>query len=756
MFIKQYYYREVVIKEKQKIKNVLILCMRKVIILLFLLISVVVNATTYYVATTGNDSYPGTINQPFLSWQYSFNKLLPGDILYVRGGTYTEVYGASGNSYFGVKISSSHSGTSTARITVTAYQNEIPVLDCVNLVSTNSAMTAGISVETSYWDFIGLSVTNVAEGTNHPAYGVANGWSVSGDYLTFKQCNSYHNGGGFAGGGDYVYFINCDAYENNDVYDNGGYANGWSCNIAVGDHVFYEGCRAWSNSDDGYDMYGGGQYASFNNCWAFENGDWGGYQGNGAGFKSGTIRPGTSGVLRSYTNCLSFNNIGIGYDESRDNENSAIHQLFNNVSYNDGVGFNYGYEGVTTDIIRNNICYQHKGVDRFGTNTVDHNSWQNGLIVTDADFAILNSSGVKGARKKDGSLPDLNFLHLSSKSKLIDAGVDVGLPYSGDAPDIGAFEITGSLSIPQFISGIVQNTTPNILELNYNLTLNSIVIPDIFSYNVLVNSNKVSLNSISISGNKVQLIISSDIKFGDVVIVSYTKSVNNPLQSINGGEAVSFSDILIINNINGGSNFIPEFISGVVQNLSPNILELNYNLNLNNRVIPDIFSYNVLVNSNKVSLNSISIFENTAQLILSSDIKFGDIITVSYTKPMSNSLQSINGVEAVSFSDVLIYNNIINDNIINPNKMLMTIFPNPAHNIVNILFEYSDTNPSQDLGGLPNVIIIADFSGKVLIYKLLYPGVSTVQIPINFKPSIYIVEILSGNLIIASQKIIVY
>ena len=61
--------------------------------MVFLCLSVAVNATTYYVATNGNDSNPGTITQPWATWNYGFNHISPGDILYIRGGTYTGVAG---------------------------------------------------------------------------------------------------------------------------------------------------------------------------------------------------------------------------------------------------------------------------------------------------------------------------------------------------------------------------------------------------------------------------------------------------------------------------------------------------------------------------------------------------------------------------------------------------------------------------------------------------------------------------------------
>jgi hypothetical protein len=43
-------------------------------------------------------------------------------------------------------------------------------------------------------------------------------------------------------------------------------------------------------------------------------------------------------------------------------------------------------------------------------------------------------------------LPDLSFLKLVSASALIDAGSDIGLPFNGIAPDIGAYEMSKDVS----------------------------------------------------------------------------------------------------------------------------------------------------------------------------------------------------------------------------------------------------------------------------------------------------------------------
>src|SRR6187549_386423 len=47
-------------------------------------------AATYYVATTGNNSNPGTSSQPWRTIAYAVPKMVAGDTTYVKGGTYSE------------------------------------------------------------------------------------------------------------------------------------------------------------------------------------------------------------------------------------------------------------------------------------------------------------------------------------------------------------------------------------------------------------------------------------------------------------------------------------------------------------------------------------------------------------------------------------------------------------------------------------------------------------------------------------------
>jgi hypothetical protein len=101
----------------------------------------------------------------------------------------------------------------------------------------------------------------------------------------------------------------------------------------------------------------------------------------------------------------------------------------------------YIFTSTSAHILRNNYEY----ADTFGqaihaSATQDHNSWNLGTTITDADFQSLVESQLLNTRKADGSLPDITFLHLVGGSDMIDVGVNVGLSFNGSAPDLGCFE----------------------------------------------------------------------------------------------------------------------------------------------------------------------------------------------------------------------------------------------------------------------------------------------------------------------------
>ena len=60
----------------------------------------------------------------------------------------------------------------------------------------------------------------------------------------------------------------------------------------------------------------------------------------------------------------------------------------------------------------------------------EFNTWNLGLSLTDADFQSMDPLNLQ-----------TTFLRPTPTCPAVDAGTDVGLPYSGTAPDLGAFEL---------------------------------------------------------------------------------------------------------------------------------------------------------------------------------------------------------------------------------------------------------------------------------------------------------------------------
>ena len=116
-------------------------------------------------------------------------------------------------------------------------------------------------------------------------------------------------------------------------------------------------------------------------------------------------------------------------------------KLYNNTAWNNQINYFFGVKG-GQDTLRNNVSFGKLG-NVSGASTT-YNSWTLPVTVNDADFAGLNDACAKGPRQADGSLPNCSFLRLAAGSDLINKGTNVGIPYSGSAPDLGAFEYGGS------------------------------------------------------------------------------------------------------------------------------------------------------------------------------------------------------------------------------------------------------------------------------------------------------------------------
>lgn len=435
------------------------------IVLLFslLVLSSLASAATYYIAPTGKDSNPGTIDSPWANWsKLESVRLQPGDIVYIRGGIYRTTKGNSSSCH--VRWTG-FNGTSENNIKIWAYPGEYPILNFDNIITIVSSSAVDVSASSNL-HIKGLRVTNFAQPNNLISL---NNWSIINTTNSIiENCRADHSGMygfTFGNGCNNLLIKNCDADHLADISMGG--ANGF--NITGGStatNITFYGCRAWFNSDDGWDFYKANGNVTIDNCWAFWNGydkDFNEYSsGDGVGFKVGPTASNVTTARINIRNCISVHNKEIGFNQNTvATYNPVI--LYNNVSYDNGsTGYQFGWgpSGGTPSIFRNNISYKDGAT--FSGETVDvydHNSWNGGITLNDADFQSLDTTGISGPRKADGSLPDLKLLKLVSTSDLIDKGINVGLPFSATAPDIGAYESV-PVVVPVNQSPVVSLTSP--------------------------------------------------------------------------------------------------------------------------------------------------------------------------------------------------------------------------------------------------------------------------------------------------------
>jgi hypothetical protein len=397
------------------------------VLMLFLSTSCLL-AQTFYVSTTGNDSNPGTIDSSFLTIAKGIAvATTPGTTIYVRGGTYAIT----------ATLTLSRSGSSASRYMLYAYPGERPLIDAVGAGSGSR----GIRVSGSYWHVKGFDVWRAPD----------NGMNISGSNNIIEFCRFSENGDTglqIGGGGANNRIINCDSYFNVDATQ--GNADGFAPKLDVGTGNYFYGCRSWQNSDDGWDGYmrpSDNVTTTLENCWCFMNG----YlktgvasSGNGNGYKMGGGDNSNADSLRHnmiLKNCLSFDNRVKGYDQ---NNNRGSMTLLNCTAFRNGTNYQISSRIRVTAVLTVENCVALGAYGSLGSFAVQAtNSWMPPFVVTNGDFVSIDTTGVRGPRQADGSLPEIQFMHLAAGSDLIDAGTNVGLPFNGSAPDLGCFETDG-------------------------------------------------------------------------------------------------------------------------------------------------------------------------------------------------------------------------------------------------------------------------------------------------------------------------
>ena len=406
----------------------------------------VASAGEWFVAPDGRDSNPGSVERPFAGLMRAQSCAQPGDTVYFRGGTYRMRNDdiAMKKKIWAFAIHLGKSGLPGKRIVYCAYNDEKPVFDFTD-VRPDGLRVHAFEVTGSWLHLKGIEVVGVQVTVKSHTQSIC--FSNNGSHNIYEGLGM-HDGqaiGIYTVRGSDNLFLNCDAYNNHDYTSEdglGGNTDGFGCHPARGctNNVF-RGCRAWFNSDDGFDCIGAHERVVFEGCWAFYNGYNPEFKSlkDGNGFKAGGYGSTPVGRLPSpiprhlIRFCIAARNKAYGFYS---NHHPGGSDWINNSAYRNRNNFNMlcRREDNRTDVpgfghtLLNNLAYGSRNKDeiiQFDADkcTFKNNSFDTPAKMGDGDFCSLDIKQLMRSRSTDGSLPAITFLKPVDGSALSEQGV---------------------------------------------------------------------------------------------------------------------------------------------------------------------------------------------------------------------------------------------------------------------------------------------------------------------------------------------
>lgn len=421
-------------------------------------------------ATNGVDSNSGTGNSPFATIMRAQTAASSGDTVWLRGGTYflSNSNLTTTNSPWAIV-----NNLTKSRVNYLAWTNELPVFDFSVVEPIGHRVTAFYVTANDCvfrgFDVVGVTVNVTGVNSQSECFRIG-----GGDRNRFERLRM-HDGmgiGWYLTSGASNLVLNCDAWNNRglDSFSLGNIDGFGAHTGSTNDRAnVFRGCRAWFNSDDGYDCINCFAPVTFDNCWAFYNGYFTNFSsstGDANGFKIGgygvsASRYPTNNIPRNLVqNCLAVRNRANGIYA---NHHLGGNTWLNNTSYRNGTDYNFlcstnnassagdcpGYDHV----IHNNLGYKggSGGLDvaNLGAdNVTNFNHFTLPVSIRTNDFITLNESLLTAPRQPNGDLPYVNFARLTNTSDCLNVGTNVGLSFYDLAPELGAFEV-GPTNAPE-------------------------------------------------------------------------------------------------------------------------------------------------------------------------------------------------------------------------------------------------------------------------------------------------------------------
>lgn len=328
-----------------------------------------------------------------------------------------------------------YAGESGDRIVVTNYENESPTIDV------GSGSSHGVLLDNcQYVTFENHEVKNAWNHniriTNSKVYDVR---------IHNVESHGHGQSGDFGAGLNIRNDADSVTVTNSEFYD--GYAGGNSDGLIAADgakNTVIKGTVCHHNPDDGVDLKGANPHdpnepAELRQVVSYRNGSNldGSSTGNGLGYKISNGNDGTpSGGGHKLVRCVAFenDNWGIGFPPA------DVPVTFWNCTFVRNKAHNIYLDSGTEHVYTNVVSQESDEEDNQLSGNEDVTTCN-----FDAKSGTFNSDVYVDFRSYDVSDSD-DWLHLKEGSRGIDEGTDVGLSYSGDAPDWGRHEYDGTTS----------------------------------------------------------------------------------------------------------------------------------------------------------------------------------------------------------------------------------------------------------------------------------------------------------------------
>ena len=421
-----------------------------------LLVTAVVNGKVIYVAPEGDDAASGSIDKPLATLPAAYKKIVSGDTVYFRGGTYfvTDEQVMKIESLYAHAFALEKAGSKDGHTCFMGYPGERPIFDFSALQLDGEHRFTGFYLAADYihlrnFDIVGLPVRI----TGHTQSECVS--ARKGSHCIVENIAMHHNMaiGYYQTKGSDNLILNCDAYNNYDDYSEGTYGgnvDGFGIHVSktseTGNRII--GCRAWRNSDDGFDLINCAAPVEISNCMAFFNGyqpsedlttfqsagDGNGFKAGGWGMSASTTKCPEVCPSHYVHHCMAYKNKANGFysnhhmggnrwEYNSASENRSNYEMLNRHS-NSAAGA-YDVPGYN-HVLRNNVSwkYRDKGhVTNYDTETcvMENNSFlpaDSSFTVTTDMFVNTDVAELVIERNTDGTLPKIIFMRGSEGSIL--------------------------------------------------------------------------------------------------------------------------------------------------------------------------------------------------------------------------------------------------------------------------------------------------------------------------------------------------